>query len=141
MRNFSEVIPDLLWRSGKYSAWELRQAVQLHGIKQVIDLRDRPPLLAASTYKRAGVKFINFPVDEYQGLPDDALEIWDGQMPTLIHCWKGAHRTGAWVARLRFVYCGWSEKQALDEMFEFGFGNISQHQELFGSIFDESCIV
>lgn len=142
MRNFGEVIPSRLWRSGKYSARELMQAVNEHNIKLVIDLRDRPQLLADSTYRRIGVSFINFPVNEYQGLPKNALDIWDKKTPALIHCWKGAHRTGAWVARLRIKYCGWSRAQALDEMLRFGFGNISLHSQLFVSVFNnESCAI
>ena len=138
MRNFGEVVPGLLWRSGKYTASQLRHSVHLHKIEQVIDLRDRLPLLAISTYQHIGVKFINFPVDEYRGLHPNALDIWDGQTPTLVHCWKGAHRTGAWVARFRIEQCGWPEKQALKEMISFGFGSISLHQELFRSVFSES---
>jgi len=135
MRNFGEVVPGRLWRSGKYSARELKKVVGLHKIEQVIDLRDRPQLLADSTYQRIGVKFINFPIDEYQGLPKNALGIWDKKTPTLIHCWKGAHRTGAWGARFRIEHCEWSKEQALKEMLDFGFGNIRLHQELFDSVF------
>lgn len=64
MRNFGVVIPDLLYRSGRYKAWELKAVADRYEIAMVVDLRDRPPLLTASTYARLGLKFIHYPVCE-----------------------------------------------------------------------------
>lgn len=129
--NFAPVTA-LLYRSGRYSAHGLRQVVEQHGIKRVIDLRDHlKPLLAISTYQRMGVVFERVPIDEYAPLPAMNIEL---ECPTLIHCWRGAHRTGALVARYRLAQ-GWSREQAWAEMASFGFGNIAARAQLFSSVF------
>lgn len=132
IRNFGVVTPGLLYRSGKYTTRQLAQVVQKYGIEQVIDLRDRKPLLARSTYKRIGVAFVHYPIDEYKALPSNALSIWDRETPTLIHCWNGAHRTGAWVARYR-ISQGWTKEEAIAEMMAYGFGPIGKHRALYES--------
>ncbi len=135
IHNFGEVVPGQLWRSGRYTASALCHMVQQCGIRQVIDLRDRESaLLAARTYRRMGISFVRYPLDETKGLPDAALEVWDGVTPTLIHCWKGAHRTGAWVARLRLERMGWTATAVHDELMGYGFGRIADHHELYKSI-------
>lgn len=136
MRNFGIVVPGLLYRSGKYTAKQLAQTIQQYGIRQVIDLRDREkPLLSARTYQRIGIVFRRCPLDECSPLPPGILAVWDGRIPTLVHCWKGAHRTGAWVARYRMVYQGWSRDQAIAEMMAYGFGSPESHEALYESIF------
>lgn len=134
MRNFDIVIPGLLFRSGKYNAGQLRECVTQYNIKKVIDLRDRVQLLADSTYKKIGVTFSQFSLDETRPLPSNALTVFDGVTPTLIHCWKGAHRTGAWVATYRILKQGWGVDKAIAEMMNFGFGNPSKHIELYESV-------
>lgn len=135
IRNFGEVIPGKLWRSGRYTAAALRHVVLQYGIRQVIDLRDREAtLLADSTYQRMGVSFVRYPLNETKGLPGAALAVWDGVTPSLIHCWKGAHRTGAWVARLRLERMGWAATAVYDELMGYGFGRITDHHELYKSI-------
>jgi len=133
MRNFDVVIPGALYRSGKYNARELRKAVEQHGIRRVVDLRNQSPLLAASTYRRMGVEFSMLRLSEYEPLPAGILDVFDGQTPTLVHCWKGAHRTGAWVAALRRRQ-GWDRVEIDAELQRYGFGDAERHQELYESI-------
>ena len=42
--------------------------------------------------------------------------------PYLIHCWKGADRTGLMCAMYRIIYQGWTKEEAIDEMVNGGFG-------------------
>lgn len=133
MRNWGIVVDGLLYRSGKYSARELRETVGRYGIRRVIDLRNQNPLLAASTYKRMDVEFETIQLSEQEPLPAGILDVFDGQAPTLIHCWKGAHRTGAWVAALRRRQ-GWGRVEIDAELQRYGFGAAERHRELYESI-------
>lgn len=133
-RNFGIVIPSKLFRSGKYLVRELKYITQQHNIEQVIDLRNKSPLLVTKTYQRIGLDFKQIPLSENAPLPPGILEIWDRQTPTVIHCWKGAHRTGAWIAKFRRSQ-GWSETDILAEMMQFGFGDPAKHPALYRSIF------
>lgn len=133
MRRFSEYAPHR-FRSGKYTATELREAVQKHRIGRVVDLRDRePPLLADKTYAEMGVEFVRVPLSEREPLPMGILEVID-RPGTLVHCWKGSHRTGAVVAMLR-LRDGWTPEAAWEEMQRFDFGDWRIHSELAESVF------
>jgi len=134
MRNFGVVVSGLLYRSGKYQASELHQCVKRFGIKKVVDLRDRVQLFADSTYQNIGVEFRKYPLDENRPFPVDALSVFDGQTPTLVHCWKGVHRTGAWVAMYRILRQEWRTNEAIAEMMGYGFGEPSKHIELYESV-------
>ena len=41
--------------------------------------------------------------------------------PLLIHCSRGADRTGLIIAAYRIVYCGWTKEQAIGEMRNGGY--------------------
>lgn len=136
---FAEVAPGL-FRSGRYRARTLGELVDTHGIKRVIDLRDRPPLFTARTYQRMGVEFLRCPIDEYAPLDLgrlDQIVRLALETPTLVHCWKGSHRTGVVVAWYRITKCAWSNARAYQEMQEFDFGKIGAHELLFESVFGE----
>lgn len=134
---FAEVAPGL-FRSGRYRAHTLRKLVDTHGIRRVIDLRDRDPLFTARTYERMGVEFLRCPIDEHAPQSLDYLDRIVRlalETPTLVHCWKGSHRTGVVVAWYRMAECAWSNAQVFQEMQEFGFGKVEAHEPLFESVF------
>lgn len=139
MRNFGIVVPGRLFRSGKYLARELRRATSRYGIECVVDLRStwRDDLLAQSTYESIGVEFYRYPMNEDEPIPQNALDVYDGR-PTLIHCWKGAHRTGAWVAKFRMETQGWPIEEVFSEMLDFGFGDPMKHRALIEPLIDIS---
>jgi len=140
MRQFG-IVTDALLRSGKYQAGELRACVAQHSIRRVIDLRDRPPLLSARTYAQCGVDLCLFPLAEYAPIsPRQCLALLDllaNPVVTLLHCWKGSHRTGAVVALYRRSMLGWSPAAAWAEMAFFDFGPPDRHHELFVSVFGD----
>lgn len=133
MRRFAEYAPRR-FRSGKYSASELRAAIRDHAIARVVDLRDRDQtLLAQRTYASLGVEFVRWPVDERRPLSPDVLDVVD-RPGTLVHCWKGSHRTGAVVAMLR-LRAGWTPEATWAELQRFDFGPWADHAELAASVF------
>jgi tyrosine-protein phosphatase SIW14 len=42
--------------------------------------------------------------------------------PILVHCWRGADRSGCIIALYRILNQGWSKEQAIDEMINGGYG-------------------
>ena len=44
--------------------------------------------------------------------------------PVLVHCFAGAHRTGAYVAVYRMEYDGWSNEKAIAELRTCGYSTI-----------------
>lgn len=133
IRNFAQITPGL-FRSGKYDRAGLLQMASAHGVRTAIDLRDRPQMLGARTYKSAGVELIRMPCNEFEQLPWDAIAtVVDRNMhhgAVLVHCFKGAHRTGAFVGAWRVLREGWSFARAWEEAQTFGFGSPDAHRTL-----------
>ena len=133
-------VSSALWRSGRYSAAGLRALVAETGIRTVVDLRDahRPLLLAESTYRRLRVDFHRVPLREDEPVPTAAFErvlALVAAAPALVHCWKGAHRTGAIVALYRRL-SGWTPETAWEEAQRCGFGHAAAHPSLAAQILD-----
>ena len=116
----------------------MSELAQLH-VVQVVDLRDshRKPLLVAKTYGRIGMDYHHVPTCENVRftLPhfESIMDIVKTR-PTLIHCWKGVHRTGTFQALYRIHRQGWSCEDARQELVTNGFGSIDNHLELWGSV-------
>lgn len=139
IRNFGRVDVGL-YRSGRYSARALTGLHRACELRAVIDLRDRAPLFADRTYQRIGVEFIREPLDEAQLIPEETIARILARLsarPALLHCWKGAHRTGAICALYRLRVQRWTNAEAWTEMQAYGFGRIEAHPQLFASVFGE----
>jgi len=136
LRNFGEVIPGKLYRCGKCQAKELKEAILEYNIKRVVYLSETKPFLSQKTYFKLDVTFKHIKVFEYVGLSQDILEQVIFPTITLIHCWKGSHRTGAVVAKLRQSQ-GWPNRNIWDEMQKFGFGKKEKHLALYRSVFGD----
>lgn len=139
-RNLHLVASDI-YRSGRYTATDLRTSIVSMGIRVIVDLRDayRPSLVACRTFHRLGFAYERVPIDERAPMTTQAFEavysLVHGQ-PSLVHCWKGAHRTGAWAAWYRVRVQGWTVAMARDEMARLGFGDPDRHRELWDSVED-----
>lgn len=132
MRNFGIVEPGI-YRSGRYTMRELQACWQSPRIRRVVDLRNNPhQLLASSTYRRLGVEYIRFPVDKHAPVPHAVLQWFEPG--TLIHCWNGGRRTGAAVALYRKLVCGWNSDAIWQELQRYGFGCIEKHPELLRGV-------
>lgn len=42
--------------------------------------------------------------------------------PVVVHCWRGADRTGLIVAMYRLLYQNWTKEEAIDELINGGYG-------------------
>lgn len=141
MRNFGVVQENIL-RSGKYTLKDLKKTALEYDLSNIIYLNDRDPFLSLKTYKKIGINFFHFRISDREkissGLFTDVLKIiYSTSKTTLIHCWKGAHRTGAVIGKIRKTQ-HWSPMDTWDEMLKYGFGEPCEHIELFRSVFDES---
>ena len=56
--------------------------------------------------------------------------------PILVHCWRGADRSGCIIALYRILNQGWSKEQALDEMINGGYGFNSMYENIIEYIKD-----
>ena len=131
LSNFYE-IGDELYRSAQPSAQAMRE-LDARGFKSVLNLS----FISDDTDEAAGTDLALFHtrMDPYHVREASivyALSVMRrAERPLVVHCTRGADRTGLIIALYRVLYQGWSKEEALDEMIEgpfdfywFIFGNI-----------------
>ena len=120
-------INDRLYRSAQPKADGYKRLAEL-GIKTVIDLRGagRRARAEEAQAQAAGLRYFNVPLPAW-GRPDDrqierVLALIDApeNWPVLIHCRRGADRTGLIVACYRISREGWALERARDEARQCG---------------------
>jgi protein tyrosine/serine phosphatase len=149
-RNFREVRPGILYRSGQLTREGLQQVIHDHGIRTVIALRDsyppgKPPpdwdeeqfclkeelyyyrLLPKSWWLADG----HAPADENVR---KFLEIIDDPKhhPILVHCMAGTHRTGAYCAIYRMEVEHWTNAEAMAELHTGGYRHLFEEEDIRG---------
>ncbi len=100
--NFNEVVPRRFYRSAQLSPSELKQVIDEHGIKTVINLRlgdDEEQRREAELVRSAGVRYEHIPFRSSRVPPRDQVETllnaFDrAETPVLVHCTSGTHRSG-----------------------------------------------
>jgi protein tyrosine phosphatase (PTP) superfamily phosphohydrolase (DUF442 family) len=107
--NFATVRPGRIYRSGQLRAADLGRIVRDHRIKTVLNLRgshpDQPWYRAErSTTLAAGATQIDMAMSSCEWMSRDQARILvrvldTCEYPLLIHCWRGAERTG-WVSAI-----------------------------------------
>lgn len=134
-------------RSGQMTADGMREVLQEHGIRTVINLQDedQDPLLSDGYFDKphvreseicqefgANYRLLEFDLLTRDRLPherpaviDYYLQILDDpkSYPILLHCRAGLHRTGYLTAIYRMEYEGWSTAAAVRELRANGFGD------------------
>lgn len=129
-KNFGEITPGEVYRSGRLTPEAMRDVVETHGVRTVVDLgawefgspgdrRER------QTVRALGASYERLPLfGDGRGDPNQyvrALEIMsdpDAQ-PVLVHCAAGSERTGVAVGLYRMIEQGWTMEQAMGEAREF----------------------
>ncbi len=102
--NFATIEPGRVYRSGQLRSIDLARAVRRHGIKTVLNLRGSHPESAWYRAERnatldAGATQIDIALSSCEWMSRDQarmlLRVLETcEYPLLIHCWRGAERTG-----------------------------------------------
>ena len=133
--NLYRLEPDLL-RSAQPDAAGFADLQKL-GVKTILDLRAGHA--DGKDAGKAALKLLNVPMTAWS-LRDDrvleALRILTDQAnrPLLVHCQKGADRTGAILALYRVVVQGWTKDEAIREMNQGGYHHSSLFRNLDGYV-------
>ena len=151
-KRFRVVTDGAMYRSGQFTARGLREIIQAHGIRTVLNLQYENPdpllpeeWLGTPRYRESeicrefGVRYIRLEPDRKAtdeelkamattGRPyaiDQFLAIMDepNVRPVLIHCMAGLHRTGRLTAIYRMEYEGWTAEAAMHELKANGYGD------------------
>ncbi len=138
IRNFGVVEPKRLYRSGRYTFKGMSEVAKAYGFRRIVCLRESQPLFGLKTYRKAGFDFVHLRLIEHQRIDKSILDVVfpAGIQSTLVHCWKGAHRTGAVIGLLRRRQ-GWDDQSIWEEMSFYGFGKPENHLELYLSVFPD----
>ena len=144
LRGLHVVREGVLYRSAQLPVAGLERAVADHGIRTVVNLRDGTT--AADRAEEAwclanGIRFVRIPPLSWAGVQGNAeveagftrfLEVMrdPANHPVLIHCYRGFHRTGGYVAIYRVEFEGWSVARAVEEMVDLGYTILDQHQDV-----------
>lgn len=125
--NFAEVSPNL-YRGGQPGADGLK-ALKEMGVGIVIDMRSSKSPHEEAVVSELGMRYISIPW--HCPFPDDKtfakfLKVIHDNPETkvFVHCRLGDDRTGMAIAAYRMADEGWSAKEALKEMEEFGFTGV-----------------
>jgi tyrosine-protein phosphatase SIW14 len=134
-RHFRVVEEGRLYRSGQLAPAVLDRVIHDHGIKTIVCLRslarDGDPVLENAEELRCvgrGIQYVRLnPAawDSLAGLAnlDAFLRAADDAEngPVLIHCFAGLHRTGVYCAVYRMERDGWTNAEAVAEMYAVGY--------------------
>lgn len=119
-------IGDRLCRSGQPSAAGY-DAIRQLGVAIVVNLRDNPKSDERRQVESRGIRYIHISWSAFDR-PDSRQVAQFLQLlrdnpgkKILVHCRRGAERTGVMFAAYRIAHDGWTAQQALDEMEDFHF--------------------
>jgi tyrosine-protein phosphatase SIW14 len=106
------------------------QTLKDMGIKSILNLsRDSDEGVLAQKYS---MNFEYTPIDFFKPVDEHKIEEALGHLhdssiyPIYVHCAQGRDRTGMVIACYR-IESGWSNKDAIDEMWSFGFHFVWSH--------------
>jgi protein tyrosine/serine phosphatase len=125
VENFGKV-NEHIYRGSQPTAENYRQLAAF-GIRTVLDLRGDSESDSKDLAERAGLRYINLPLEPKQypqpGAAQRFLEIVNDQSswPIYVHCAGGRHRTGAMIAVYRITVDGWDFDRTYREMKDYGF--------------------
>lgn len=149
-RNFRTVKPGVLYRSGQLSLRGLDRVCHDYEIRTVITLREshvpgqpHPDAAEEEYCKKQDIFHFRLPPKCWWspdgGVPAEEnvrrfLAIMDDPKhhPVLIHCFAGAHRTGAYCCIYRLEYDRWSTAEALEELQRCGYEHLYEEEDVLG---------
>lgn len=100
------------------------QEIREVGIKTIVNLRDKHS--DASLVEGLGLGLVEVPMNAGSFSEADIIKalraVWAAPKPVLIHCQRGADRTGVVAAMYRVVCESWTKEDAIDELIHGGYG-------------------
>jgi len=148
-KRFRAVIPGKVYRSGQLTAAGFADAVRGLHLRTVINVQDDYPdpdlnrsyldrrgVRESDLCRELGVRYVFIAPDlvprhelarRRPEAIDRLLAVLDdpNNLPALIHCRAGLHRTGVLSAVVRMEYQGWSPAEAYRELKGYGFGDFA----------------
>jgi len=122
-------INEFLYRGAQPGEQGLPELKKL-GISTIVDLRSEDPQKAERERKQAeslGMRFVHIPVGGWDAPTNEQVAQFlslfgnDASQKIFVHCEFGKDRTGVFVATYRMAIEKLPAKQALEEMYAFGF--------------------
>jgi len=151
MRNFHVVDEGKLYRSGQLSPDALSRVLHDHQIKTVVSLRyaNKDETVPADAWEEKfcflqGVRHVRIRPDVWiadekglvpgQKAVDEFLALIKNpdNHPVLVHCFRGAHRTGSFCALYRMEQQGWTNAEAIAELKGLGYDNLDNETDVLG---------
>jgi hypothetical protein len=147
LKRFEVVSPGALYRSAQPTEFGLEHVVNWHGVRTVLCVRREDPRLHEGLFDLdhpngareseftadLGARHIHWPMGGEAFWPwvtpwqfEEFFELFDNpaNLPVLVHCIGGRHRTGTIAALYRLEYDRWPHERALREMEQFDFGTL-----------------
>jgi protein tyrosine phosphatase (PTP) superfamily phosphohydrolase (DUF442 family) len=117
-------VGETLYRSAQPTAKGMRNLAAM-GIRTVVNLRAYHS--DADEIGETELGSVEIPMKPWDPEEDDIVRFLrivadPARTPVLVHCQHGADRTGTACAIYRMAVCGWSKRDAIDEMTRGGFG-------------------
>lgn len=152
LKRFQAVREGVLYRSGQPSEFGLNYLVKHRGVRTVLSLQlydfrlyrgwfdpGRPDGERESEFVAGlGARPVQWAMGEEKSWPwltpwqfEEFFRLFDdpANLPVIVHCQGGRHRTGTISALFRLEYDRWPVERALDEMYSFKFGGAIRLQE------------
>ncbi len=134
-RHFRVVHEGKLYRSGQLSPEALDEVIREHGIRTIVCLRslarDGDTHLENAEEKWCVARNIEYvrlnPAEWTSPKLEENLQAFLNVVdnpergPVLVHCFAGLHRTGVYCAVYRMERDGWSNDEAIAEMYAIGY--------------------
>jgi uncharacterized protein (TIGR01244 family) len=120
--NFDQVSPEL-FRGAQPGKSGMQTLAEYH-VKTVINLRGGDDSSEAAMVREAGMTYLHLPLDAETVTVADAERflamLATAPGPVFVHCFVGRDRTGLAVAAYRIRVQGWSEQEALRDLYDHG---------------------
>jgi len=148
VRNFHVVDEGKLYRCGQLTPTTLGKVIDDHGIKTVVSFRPREALDSdvweEDFCAKRGVRHVRVKPRAWHaagdgvGPPEAVLTVADflavvtdpANQPALVHCVRGAHRTGTQCAFYRMEVQGWSPEDTIAEMKALGYDKLDNEADV-----------